>query len=392
MRLAINTLFLIPGKVGGSETYLCSIVRHLAANFPCIKLTLFTNFENDQFFRSLLGEAETVTYRCLCFRARNRISRIIREQTQLVTLVRQLNPDLLWSPGYTAPLRAHCPQVVTIFDMQYKTHPESLNPLGRIVTDILVQAAAVRCQRIMTLSEFGRAEILRYTKAQAARICVTYAGADAFASEAYANNVASPQVRAIMQSASPYVLTVGNSYPHKNIHLLVEAFGRLVRRIPHNLVIVGIEGRGERLVREAITRIETPGRVTRLYNILFHDLSALYRHADLFVFPSLYEGFGLPVLEAMVSGVPVLTTRCGAIPEIGGDTVMYFKPNDCHDLAAKITEMLAMDLSTRKKLVENAKQRAMRFTWKAATDASVNCFRQALGEKATLPRPGALIQ
>ncbi|MGQ9662045.1 MAG: glycosyltransferase family 4 protein [Kiritimatiellia bacterium] len=377
LRVGVNALFFLPGEVGGSETYLCSVLEEISSAFSDVSLLIYSNRENDKHLRNLLGHTPNVTYRPLGFRARNRVNRILREQTQLPRLVARDNLHVLWSPGYVAPLRVPCPQVVTIFDMQYKSYPESLNFWARLVTDFLLQRAAVHCTRILTLSEFGRAEILRHTKASPSRITVTPAGADFFLRPPAVTGVDPEQVRKITAADPPYILSVGNSYPHKNLHLLVDAFALIAPQVPHRLVLVGISGRGEGLLQRSIGRSRHAQRILRLRNLSTNDLLTLYQNADLFVFPSLYEGFGLPVLEAMATGVPVLATRCGAIPEIGADAVRYFDHSNCRDLAQKIREMLALPPQARKSLIETARQRAAQFTWRATAETTVACLRAA---------------
>ena len=132
------------------------------------------------------------------------------------------------------------------------------------------------------------------------------------------------------------------------MHALIESFGQILEKIPHQLVLVGKPRLGEPEVQKALRRMPDPSRIQRLLRVDYEDLFALYQGADLFVFPSLYEGFGLPVLEAMMSGVPVLTTRCGSIPEVGGDKVCYFDPTSSTDLARQIIQIVSWKSDYRK--------------------------------------------
>ena len=141
------------------------------------------------------------------------------------------------------------------------------------------------------------------------------------------------RLQEVLKSDRPYLLCVANSYPHKNIPVLIEAFSQLENEIPHDLVLVGQPRLGEPGVQQALKQIKDPSRVQRLFHVSREALIALYQDADLFIFPSLYEGFGLPVLEAMMSGVPVLTTRMGSIPEVGGDDVQYFDGQNTRDIS-----------------------------------------------------------
>ncbi|TFG89572.1 MAG: hypothetical protein E4H15_09070 [Syntrophobacterales bacterium] len=166
MRIGVNTLFLIPGEVGGTETYLREVLLAMAKSFVDVEWVLFTNRENDGYLRRIFGEFPQFAFHPLPLRAMNRYARIIREQIDLPFRVAVSRVDVLWSPGYTAPFFVPCPQVVTIPDMQYRRYPEDLTFPARIATDILVRMAVKRCRCILTISEFSRREILTFTHAR----------------------------------------------------------------------------------------------------------------------------------------------------------------------------------------------------------------------------------
>ncbi|MDD4059218.1 MAG: glycosyltransferase, partial [Kiritimatiellae bacterium] len=146
---------------------------------------------------------------------------------------------------------------------------------------------------------------------------------------------------------------------------------KLCSDIPHRLVLLGKPRRGEDAVAAALAETPAPERVSRLHYLAQTDLAALYQGADLFVFPSKYEGFGLPVLEAMSAGVPVVTTREAAIPEVGGDAVAYAEAGNAEAFAAEIRRLLALDAPARAAVVAKAKVRAAGFSWEATARATV---------------------
>jgi glycosyltransferase involved in cell wall biosynthesis len=376
MRIGVNTLFLIPGEVGGTETYLREVLLAMAKSFADIEWVLFTNRENDDYFRRIFGEFPRFAFHPLPLRAMNRYARIIREQIDLPFRVASIRADLLWSPGYTAPFFSPCPQAVTIPDMQYRRYPEDLTFLARMVTDILVRIAARRCKCIIAISEFSRGEILKFTRVRKESVEVTYLAADPAFARPISGDIRRHRLKGLLISEKPYILCIANTYPHKNVHTLIDAFGRILEKIPHQLVLVGNPRLGERRVREALSKISDTSRIQRLTKVDDEDLIALYQGADLFVFPSLYEGFGLPVLEAMMSGIPVLTTRCGSIPEVGGDKVSYFDPTGSSDLSQQILQMVAWEGNHRKQWVTEAQRRAGRFSWNLTAEKTVECFKK----------------
>ena len=357
LRLGVNALFYLPGEVGGSETYLLESLRALARRPDRPDLVLFTNAENDRLLRAEFPAAEAVPSGIA---AANRFARILAEQFQLPRLVRRARPDVLWSPGYTAPAFCACPQVVSILDVQYKRFPQDVSWLAARAMDVLYPLAARRAAAVVAISEFAKTEAVRFLGVPPEKVTTTLLAAD----PAFGEPAGPPPAEV---AGVPYLLCVAHTYPHKNVALLVRAFNRLAAEIPHRLVLMGKARFGEPAVVAALED-SPPGRVVRFPGLPWRELIALYRHADWFVFPSLYEGFGLPVLEAMRAGAPVLTTREASIPEIGGECVCYADGRDEAAFAAALRAALALPAAERARLVAAAQARAASFTWDASAE------------------------
>lgn len=368
-RLGVNALFLIPGKVGGSETYLRETLRELLPLLPCA-CTVFTNRENDAALRAALADTSAprgLDFDCLGFAASNRHSRIVREQTQLTARVRRARCDILWSPGYTACLFAGCAQVVSILDMQYRRFPRDLTPVAWLATHILVSLAARRCRRIVTISEFAKREIAALTAAAPGRIDVAPLGASGGFADAAPRGAGVP----------PYILSVAASYPHKNLPQLVRAFSAVAGRIPHRLLLAGGRGLGEKALLDEIARSPARDRIERLGWIGVEELKSLYAGASAFVLPSLYEGFGIPVVEAQRAGVPVVATDRASIPEVGGDGYVPYDPADDANLSRALLETLSMDAPARAALVARGRANAAKFTWRRCAEATLASLMKA---------------
>jgi len=378
MQVGVNTLFLIPGKVGGTETYLRCTLIAMAKQHRDMKLILFTNRENDLVLRNDLSGYSNVSFQKLNFRAENRYARIIREQIQLPWHISRNHLDLVWSPGYTAPAYSACPQVLTIHDMQYKSHPEDLSFLARLTTDVLVQTASRCCRRIITMSQFAKREIETHVNVDSNKIDVVYHAADIKFSEPISNQKKRKVCRSLIGSLTPFILSVANSYPHKNLDTLVKAFGTITHRIPHQLVLVGRPRRGEAKLMEAISKLPDNNRIVRLHYLSLDKLRILYQTADIFVFPSLYEGFGLPVLEAMMAGTPVVTTSMASIPEVGGRHVMYTDSLRSHSFARRILEVLNWSTDYLVQWTNIARRWAKNFSWDRTAQETIDVFRKAL--------------
>lgn len=378
MKIGVNTLFLNPGEVGGTETYLRQTLLAMAEHFPKHSLVLFTNRENDSVLRGDLAKFPQVQFVLLDLGASDKSTRVIREQCELPGKVRESGVDVLWSPGYTAPFFSACPQVVTIHDMQYRTYPQDLSFRARLVTDFLVKSSARRCRRVLAVSHFAKDEIVKYTGVSPDKVDVVYEAANPGFGAALSAEKRRQLLTPYIPADKPYILSVANTHPHKNIHSLVTAFGQVSGTIPHNLVLVGSPRLGENALQSALQSVNDRARVYRLSKVSMDVLVSLYQGCDVFVFPSLYEGFGLPVLEAMMAGVPVVTTQCGSIPEVGGDGVKYFNPKEEGDLLARLKEVLALSARDRAALITRAREITKGFYWKWTAQRSLDVLHKAL--------------
>jgi glycosyltransferase involved in cell wall biosynthesis len=365
MRLGINTLFLVPGDVGGTETYLRETLLASLAEYPEVEVVLFTNNENAGFFKKMCAGHSKVSFVCLNFNASNRPLRIIFEQIKLPLAVRKAKLDILWSPGYTAPFFSSCPQVVTVCDLQYKSYPEDMTALERLTLDFLVRGACRRCNAVLAISEFSRKEILRYNFAGADRVHAVLLGVDdSFALSAPEEERAKGLAKLLAAPAIPYILCVAHTYPHKKVDHLVKAFAALQTKIPHQLVLVGRPRRGDDEVRRAVADLSDDSRITRFQDGLpYRDLQLLYQAADMFVLPSAYEGFGLPVLEAMMAGTPVITTREASLPEVAGSRAFFVDEIKPEAFAEQILRVIALSPEDRSQQTVAARTWARSFTW-----------------------------
>lgn len=366
--LGINALFLIPGQVGGSETYLCETLKELLPILTC-RCTIFTNSDNDSMLRNLLSDISTncnVEFCCLNFSAVNRTSRIIREQVQLPFAVKKAGCDLLWSPGYTSCLFLNTFQVVSILDMQYRHFRADLTPLAWLATHILVSLGVRKCKRILTLSNFAKDEICRFTKIDDEKIDVSPLGVTNFFADVKP-----------FQSSSPYILSVAASYPHKNLPQLVRAYNLIADKIPHNLIIAGGKGLGEGELLMEIDKSPVKSRIIRKSWMPLAELRSLYAGASLFVLTSQYEGFGIPVIESQMAKVPVISTECASIPEVGGDAIVKYDYCSDNALSETILSTLNMSLEERRQLVDLGVKNAAKFTWRRCAEITLISFLKA---------------
>jgi len=386
-RLGVNTLFMVPGDVGGTETFLRETLKALVQLPGAMQLVLFTTRDNDDLFRADLEHSSQVEFIRLNFSAANRPLRLLLEQTLLPVACWRSALDCLWSPGYTAPFIVPCPQTVTIPDLQYKSHPEDMPWLERWVLDVLVRIACKRSRKIFTISDFSKREVLRYSFAPEEKVESVLLGVDPSFGRLRPGEETWGILKELIPPAVPYLLCVAHSYPHKNVHLLVDAFNLLSATIPHNLVLVGKPRRGEAALAASLDRSPCRQRIFRFAEGLpYTTLQMLYQKADIFVLPSAYEGFGLPVIEAMLAGTLVVTTKEGSLPEVGGDCVFYLDRLVAESLAQSITRVIQLSPEERQERIDQARQWAQGFTWQRSAGKLQAALKKTVSAQPTTER------
>ena len=285
---------------------------------------------------------------------------------------RSAHLDVFHAPSYTAPFGGPRPLVLTIHDISYERHPEWYPYRRDPARRAFYRWSARTADRIITDSEFSKQEIAAGYGLDPARISVVSLAAGA----------AFTPVEHIPSTASPYLLHVGDLHPRRNLAVAVRALKRVrahrsdLRGL--RLVLAGVDrGSGAALVQNSSPE---DGEMIELAGSVSEDaLLRLYRGAQGLVYPSLYEGFGLPLLEAMACGTPVIAARASSIPEVAGDAAVLLDPNDDAAWAAAIESLF--DSSIAAHLRAAGIRRAAQFTWLGAAHATVDVYRDALGER-----------
>lgn len=375
MRVGINSLFLIPEGVGGSETYLRNVIRELPALDPAIAYMLFTNRENAGTFDVPAG-ANLREMPCPV-RAVRRPERLAYEYAALPLRAQRQGVDVLFSPGFTAPARRGYASVVNILDMQPEDMPENFTPLYHFVHTRLMRRAARSAAHVLTLSEHAKRRIVAVYDVPPERITVSHLAAE----PVYFMRVAPDAIARVRQTygiRAPYILSVATLHPHKNLDTLIDAFVALRRERVANLqlVLVGLRGNAAAALREKMRAAGIEGVAVMTGWVPDADLPPLYQGAAAYVLPSRYEGFGIPVLEAMASGTPVVTTTAASLPEVAGDAALLVDPDDRAGLATAIRRVLD-DASMRHELIGRGNERARQFTWRKTAEATLRAFYQA---------------
>ena len=292
-----------------------------------------------------------------------RAARIIWSHSMLAPRVRRLRPDVFHGPHYTVPGGLRCPSVVTFHDPTFFTAPE-LHERAKVAYFTRAARSAIdRASRVIAVSEYTRRGAIEHAGADADRVDVVHHGVDL---------VRYAPVRT-ESARSPYILFVGTLEPRKDVPTLVDAYDALDTTA--ELVIVGQRGWRTSAIDDALRRPRN--RPVRLAGYVTDDEKIeLYRNASVFVYPSIAEGFGLPVLEAMACGAPVVTTTGSAPEEIAGDAAVLVPPGDVRRLGDAISRVLADDAFAAG-LRRRGTERARSFTWTDAARRTVDVWRRA---------------
>ena len=287
--------------------------------------------------------------------------------------------DLYHSPDFAlAPVR-RAKTVLTVHDLSFMRHPGCFSPALLAYLLRTVPESVRRANLVLADSESTRVDLIELLRVPPERTAVVYPGVDGRFTPEKAPDEAQALARYGIEG--PYVLGLGTLQPRKNLARLITAYGHLVReqRVPHDLVIGGSRGWLYEEIDEAIEELEFPERVRLIGFVADEDLPALYRGADAFAFPSLYEGFGIPVLEAMACGTPVVTSNTSSLPEAAGDAALLIDPKDVEALTHALWCLLS-DESLRDILRAKGFEQAVRFSWEGAAKALFELYSRTIRE------------
>lgn len=303
----------------------------------------------------------------------------LSEQFRVPFVLRRERVDLFHAPHYVLPPLVQCKSVVTIHDVIHLLFPQYLpNRLAYAYARGFLWAATKRADRILTVSETSKNDILRRFKVPAQKIVVIYNAFDErFKLQPSEEQVT--RVRERYQLNHRFVLYVGNIKPHKNLGRLIDAFDRLRRRDFDDLrlLIIGDEISKYPALRRAVHRHKLHKYVRFLGFVPIETLAVLYRLADVFVFPSLYEGFGLPPIEAMASGAPVVTSNVSSLPEVVGDAALLVDPYDPESIADGCRRVLT-DSTLRAALCARGRVQAEKYSWQHSIRQIHNIYMEVM--------------
>jgi glycosyltransferase involved in cell wall biosynthesis len=370
VKVGLNLLYLVPGETGGLESYARRLIPALARAGSDLELIAFVNQET---FDSLPRELDESPIEIVLVQTegRSRLRRVLAEQMVLPRMASRRGLDLLHSMGSTAPARLSMTSVVTVNDVIYALHPEAHTRAMRAGLRILVPLGARRADRVIAISQSAAREVADVLSLSPERIDVVH-----LAGRPLGPATSESEVRQRFQlEDAPVVLSVSARRPHKNLPSLLRAFARLQPRAV--LVLPGYSTPFENELTALARDLGIEERIRFLGWVSEADLEGLYRVASCFVFPSLAEGFGLPILEAMERGVPVACSNASSLPEIAAGAARYFDPLQVDEIAEAMNELLT-DRTEAERLALAGIERARGFSWERTARETIASYERAV--------------
>ena len=377
-RVGLNLLYLVPSEVGGTEIYARQLVHALGRARPDVEWVVFAGAEAAP---SLAAEGwpDNVRVVRVPVRARVKPARVAYELSALPVAAARAGVDLLHSLGTTSPLAGPGPRVVTIHDLIFMRFEGDFPASSRIALETLVPLGARRATRVITPSEAAKRDVVEHCRVDRARVDVVPEGGGMRDAE--------PAPEAELRErfdlgARPVILTIAPPLPHKNLDRLLDALRVLVDGgLDPVLALVGHQGREGEALRARIDALELSDHVRITGWVSDEELEGLYRLAACGAYPSLDEGFGLPVLEAMRRDLPLACSNATSLPEVAGDAAELFDPLDTESMAAALRRLLT-DPARAAELVERGRRRAELFSWERAAEGTIASYERALAQVA----------
>ena len=376
-RVGLNLLYLVPGQVGGSEVYAHELVGALARARPGLELLAFANDEGAESLVEATWPANVRVVR-LPVRGANKPARIATELVRLPLAARRHGVELLHSLGTTGPIVAGVPHVLSILDLIYVHYPDTFPTAARLGLRTVVGPAARRADRVVTISEAVKRDVVEHLRVPPGRVDAVLLGYGAERARSTPTSEAALRSRFGLGDGR-VVLCVSAALVHKNLPRLIDAFAALDDDFDDCcLVLVGHHGRDSQTLREHAQRTGVADKVVQTGWIESADLEGLYALADCCAYPSLHEGFGLPPLEAMMRGVPLACSNATSLPEVAGDAAELFEPTDPLAISTAIARLLS-DRARAEELVSRGHERVRQFTWERSAEGVLASYERALG-------------
>lgn len=370
MKIAIQAADLDAARIDGTRVYIYNLLKQFG---KLDNSSEFLIYHKDK-FNPELAPPNFPNYKIKTISAP-----LFWTQARFAWEIKKDKPDVLWMPMHNMPLfkRKGTKTVATIHDLAFKYFPETFTKKDLFKINLLTKIAVSRADKIIAISESSKRDILKfYPGTRPEKIKVIYHGFDKNVYERERDFQKEKEIKNKYKIDGPYIIYIGAIQPRKNLEKLVEAFDILKSKTDTDLKLV-LVGEKAWLSKGVFKKIESsfnkkdiicPGQLN------FEAVGHLLRGASAFVFPSLYEGFGIPILEAFASKVPVICSKNSSLPEVGGDAALYFEDNNAEDMANKIKEIITNE-TLRQKHINKGLEQIKKFSWEKCAKETLDYIK-----------------
>lgn len=365
VKIALNLLYVIPNKVGGTQTYAEGILEEFNKNNRGFEIHVYCSTE---YFKELKKKYGFV-YHPIGLVGKSRVLRVLYENLILPILVLRNRFKIVHSLGYTCPIWLPCKNIVTIHDLNWHFQPNDFSFIQRHIWKLLVTISAKSADLIVTDSLVSKRSIENILMCKKNKVFTIYPGV------ALTKNGSKKTDLNKLKINKAYILTVSSLVPHKNVIRLIKAFNLVKNKLDNvNLVIVGLGGKDAELIKKMANMGDELDKIVFTGWVSNDELRDIYSNASAFIFISLYEGFGFPILEAYSHGLPSIISNNNTLVEISNNSSLVTNPYDLNEISASIFKLLT-DENLATKFSRKGLRRAAEFTWKKTCDQlSKDCY------------------
>jgi glycosyltransferase involved in cell wall biosynthesis len=372
MKIAIQAADLDSHRIDGTRVYILNLLRYFGKLDESSQFLIY----HKKKFNPELQPPKFSNYKVI-----QKKFPFLWTQTRFVWEIWKDRPDVLWMPMQALPIlrRKDLKTVITVHDLAFKLFPDQFMKSDLRRLNFYADYSIKRANKIIAVSKSTKKDILKfYPDIEEKKIRVIYHG---FSQDVYGKKYSKEEISSVNSKnnipSARYLLYVGAIQPRKNILVLVEAFEELKKKYSNNdlkLVLVGEPAWMSDNIFKRIKNSSVKKDIVLTGQVGFEDLSRIYQGASIFIFPSLYEGFGIPILEAFASEVPVICPSNSSFPEVAGEAAFYFEDNDSYDLAIKIQKVLA-DEEQKKDLIAGGLLQLKNFSWEKCAQETLNYLK-----------------
>jgi len=360
MRIGVNT-FQLHRKITGAGRFTKNLLNALSRLDTQNEYVIFLRKDNASYYSIKKDNFHNVVYDIT---QKYRLWRVICEHTRLPRLAREHKVDVFWSPSDISPLRLPCLSLVTIHDLKRFVMPLEFPFLERQYFRLFLKTTAKQANLIFTVSESSGRDIMEYLNIPAERIVVAHNGLDPTIAEE--EGVPYESLKRIHGIRRKFILFVGQMIKSKNVPRMIRAFAKCPEAKDYDFVLLGQAGAGMHEIELTIKKESLASNLKqRIHHVKWattEQLVSFYKHASALFYASLYEGFGFPLIEAMVCGLPIITSDRSSMPEVVGDAALLVDPKDEDAMAHQLGRILT-DEEIRKNMVARGRERIHLFSW-----------------------------